>query len=456
MKRFLTLLFTCALLCAALCVTAGASDYDSVAQELAGIGMFRGTASGFELDRAPKRSEAAIMLVRLYGAEEEANAQYAAGEITHPFTDVSDFTAPYVAWLYTKGITNGTSATTFSAQNPCTKQNYLVFLLRALGYQDGADFTYADAEEFAEECGFYEPSYFEGEFLRDDLAALTEQALAANVKGGDQTLLAALVDGGGIDADAAKPLMDKIDTYRAMVSASSMKDVSAVDADISMAMLASADGESSDAQFLINLRVDTAGRSPKYAVTTALTADDETFQSSTWYKDGWVYKELISGDIPPVRYKIQNEQKAETLQDAARQQIAFSSLDMKTFAMLHDISTEPSGSDTVYTATYQMARVNGLVESMLGQLGAGDGTGVRIGEVTAHYTVDAKGLLKAVDMQFTAVMRIPVQTDEGTTVHEATCAYEVELVINAVGSGVKIDYPDLSKFEELDVIDVEF
>ena len=115
MKRFLTVFFTALLLTAALCVTASASDYDAVAGDLSAIGMFRGTANGFELDRAPKRSEAAIMLVRLYGAEEEAKAAYDAGEISHPFTDVSEFTSPYVAWLYNKGITKGATATTFGS-----------------------------------------------------------------------------------------------------------------------------------------------------------------------------------------------------------------------------------------------------------------------------------------------------------------------------------------------------
>ena len=74
MTRFLTMLFTALLLAAALCVTASASDFDAVAEDLSAIGMFRGTANGFELDRAPTRSEAAIMLVRLYGAEDTAKA----------------------------------------------------------------------------------------------------------------------------------------------------------------------------------------------------------------------------------------------------------------------------------------------------------------------------------------------------------------------------------------------
>ena len=100
MKRLVTLLVTALLMTAALCVSASAADYHSAAEDLSAIGMFRGTVSGgFELDRAPKRSEAAIMLVRLYGAEEEAAAAYQSGEISHPFKDVGPIASPYVAWL---------------------------------------------------------------------------------------------------------------------------------------------------------------------------------------------------------------------------------------------------------------------------------------------------------------------------------------------------------------------
>ena len=133
MKRILTILAATLLLTAAMAGTASASSYDSVAEELSAIGVFRGTAGGFELDRAPTRSEAAIMLVRLYGAEDEAKAAYEAGEISMPFTDVSETAAPSVAWLYSQGITNGTSATTFSPDAVLTRGQTVTFLWRANG-----------------------------------------------------------------------------------------------------------------------------------------------------------------------------------------------------------------------------------------------------------------------------------------------------------------------------------
>ena len=58
MKRILTILAATLLLTAAMAGTASASSYDSVAEELSAIGVFRGTSDGFELDRAPTRSTA--------------------------------------------------------------------------------------------------------------------------------------------------------------------------------------------------------------------------------------------------------------------------------------------------------------------------------------------------------------------------------------------------------------
>ena len=148
-----------------------------------------------------------------------------------PFTDVGATAAPYVAWLYDQGIANGTSATTFGTGERCSAQNYVVFLLRALGYQDGTDFAYADALTFAQEKGFYDPMMFSGTFLRDDLAAVTYQALGTDLKDGSTYLLKSLIDSGAVDAQAAAPMTEKIEAYRALQQASAGMDGTAMDAD---------------------------------------------------------------------------------------------------------------------------------------------------------------------------------------------------------------------------------
>lgn len=81
---------------------------------------------------------------------------------------------------------------------------YCAFLLRALGYEDGVDFLYADTLDFAMLHGLFNLSMLDAApFLRDDLAAVTYQALGADLKDGSTYLLASLVESGRIDAEAA-------------------------------------------------------------------------------------------------------------------------------------------------------------------------------------------------------------------------------------------------------------
>ena len=217
-KRIVCLLISVCLLLSGLCTGVLAAAPEQVAEELCAIDVFRGTggAKGFDLDRAPTRREAAVMLVRLYGAEDEAMRLYAAGAITHPFADGKDWSAPYIAWLYSRGMTKGVSETSFGADRPCSARDYAVFLLRSLGYQDNFDFTYAQAEQFAAEAGFYDSRLFCGEFLRGDMALMTYFALASKTADGKKTLLDALVDSGSIEKDAARPMQTAFKGERAV------------------------------------------------------------------------------------------------------------------------------------------------------------------------------------------------------------------------------------------------
>ena len=453
MKRFFTLLFTAMLLTAALCVSASASLYDSAAQDLATIGMFRGTSSGFDLDRAPTRSEAAIMLVRLYGAEDQAKAAYDAGEIKHPFTDVSDYTAPYVAWLYTNGITNGTSATTFGSGHACTLQNYVVFLLRALGYKDGTDFQYAQATDLAQTCGFYSPLVYEGTFLRDDLAALTYQALAANVKGTDTSLLSSLIASGAIDKTAAQPLTDKIDAYRALVQSTRGMESGSMDLDTvsHIDMTIKADGETTSSkmttvgstQSIIN------GSDIRMAVTSKSTDDDgTTTESGIWIKDGWLYLSTTA-DGETAKIKLAVDSDLAELED----------LNVSGLAMVKSISTRKSGSDTVYTLVIGQSSVNNLLDStlsgMLDGIGGADGitTSSQASDVTGSYTVSSQGVLKELRAAYSTKINfsIPATADSPAQTMEMTCAYDTTITVKATGSAVKVTYPDLSGFVEIDM-----
>ena len=454
MKRFLTVFFTALLLTAALCVTASASDYDAVAGDLSAIGMFRGTANGFELDRAPKRSEAAIMLVRLYGAEEEAKAAYDAGEISHPFTDVSEFTSPYVAWLYNKGITKGATATTFGSAGTCSAKMYCAFLLRALGYEDGVDFQYADTLAFAQQKGFYDPTIFAGDFLRDDLAALTYQGLAADLKDGSTYLLDSLVRSGAVDAEAAKPMTEKIDAYRAMSAAMNTVDANAMDVDVDMQMdmTITAEGETMQVPSTMrgNLKMIVAeDDSVQMAYTMKTVSQGESVDMDIWMKDGWVYLSTeMNGEAMKLKYSVEDQLAAvEGLGTVNVDAMSVSGL-----AMLESVTAKKaSGGNTEYTIVIGEG-VNSLVENVLGMMGQDVGSmDMRLGKMTATYTVDSKGNMKKVAMTFTASMKMDMPLEDGLAVSmSAEYDYDMTMTVNATGKAVKITFPDFSDYLEMD------
>lgn len=453
MKRFLTVFFTALLLTAALCVTASASDYDAVAEDLAAIGMFRGTASGFELDRAPKRSEAAIMLVRLYGAEEEAKTAYDAGEITHPFTDVSEFTSPYVAWLYNKGITKGATATTFGSAGTCSAKMYCAFLLRALGYEDGVDFQYADALTFAQQKGFYDPTMFAGDFLRDDLAALTYQGLATDLKDGSTYLLDSLVRSGAVDAEAAKPMTEKIDAYRAMTAAVNTMDDSAMDVDIDMQMDMTVTAEGKTMQVPSTMQgnmkmIASEDGNIQMACTMETTSQGVAMDMDVWMKDGWVYLSTeADGTAMKLKYSVEDQLAAvESLGAVNTDAMSVSGL-----AMLESVTAKTSGGNTEYTMVIGEG-VNSLIESILGMVGQdAEGMDLRLGKLTATYTVDGKGNMKKIDLDFTASVEMDIPMEDGQSyAMAAEYDYDMSMTVNATGKDVKVTFPDFSDFQEID------
>ena len=99
----------------ALTGMAGAANFTHCADALKQMELFVGTKNGYELDRAPTRVEAAVMLVRLLGQEDAAKS----GSYDIPFTDVPNWAAPYVGWLYEKELSVGVSDTKFGTTQNC-------------------------------------------------------------------------------------------------------------------------------------------------------------------------------------------------------------------------------------------------------------------------------------------------------------------------------------------------
>lgn len=210
MNKWLRAVCVGAAAAAMLTASAFAANYTNCADSLHEMGLFQGTQNGYDLDRTPTRAEASVMLVRLLGKEAEAKAL----TYTAPFTDLKGWEKPYVQYLYSNGLANGTNRTTFNPTGKCTAQMYAVFLLRALGYSDTADFSYANAIETAREQGIYDTGIINVQnFLRDDAAAASYTALSVSPKNSKGTLLDQLVGENAITEADAKRYQSLFSSY---------------------------------------------------------------------------------------------------------------------------------------------------------------------------------------------------------------------------------------------------
>jgi len=446
MKRFFAILLAALLLAAVLCVPASAAKYEPVAEELSAIGMLKGTGDGFELDKVPNRAQAAVMLVRLFGAEEEAQADYEAGKIASPFKDVS-WDAPYAAWLYTKGLTKGVSATEFGSALPCSAHDYAVFMLRTLGYQDGADFEYADASDFAAKKGFFLSALIPGDFKRDDLAAVTYQALATEVKGGGQTLLEKLVQDGAVDEKAAKPMLDKFSTYEKLNGL--MGEGGAMDADLKLSMNISTveSGITMTIPMTLdgNIKVaaeDTDILKEKVAMAFKAAALDEEIEMKLWLQEGWCYIDLVipaeegteelkfKMDMSPMQEMLAEYDTGSLLAENGAYLLSF----------FKSVTTRETSTDTLYECVISGDALEGLVQEILESIGMADGMQMDIGDVKVVYTVRADKLLS-----MTEEMTMKVSA-EG---QDVTVTMDMSFLINSLGSSVAITYPDFSDYIDM-------
>ena len=210
MNKWLRAVCVGAAAAAMLTASAFAANYTNCADSLHEMGLFQGTQNGYDLDRTPTRAEAAVMLVRLLGKEAEAKAL----TYTAPFTDLKGWEKPYVQYLYSNGLANGTNRTSFNPTGKCTAQMYAVFLLRALGYSNTADFSYANAIETAREQGIYDTGIINVQnFLRDDAAAASYTVLSVSPKNSEGTLLDQLVSENAITEADAKRYQSLFSSY---------------------------------------------------------------------------------------------------------------------------------------------------------------------------------------------------------------------------------------------------
>ncbi|WP_308722528.1 clostripain-related cysteine peptidase [Paenibacillus polysaccharolyticus] len=129
-----------------LATTSSASAQDtSHADALNHLGLFNGTENGYELSRVPTRAEALVMMLRLWGKEEDVQKN----TNKNPFKDTG-WESSYVSFAYANGIVNGINEHHFGGNQPSSLKQYSAMVLRVLGYSETkGDFTYETAVSFA-------------------------------------------------------------------------------------------------------------------------------------------------------------------------------------------------------------------------------------------------------------------------------------------------------------------
>ena len=385
MKRFLKHLVLGTAAVCALAVPTLAADFTHCADYLNDMGLFQGGANGYDLDRAPTRLEASVMLVRLLGAEEEAKANQT---YTAPFNDVADWAKPYVQYLYDNGLGNGVGNGKFGSDSLCTAQQYTTFLLRALGYSDaaGGDFTYATAMDFAQKLGLVDVlNCDEDNFLRDNLAAMSFTALATKPKSGEADLLTKLVQDGAIAKDDAEMYLGFFSDYRdysaaitkANLDASklstdvgvelgmSLADMDFLTASIDMDMAVESDLEHMDQTKLAYDMNMTMEIDPAVAAAMGVPEDQAsmTLDMECWYADGYYY--IKSGE---------NKMKVALSFEDAMGQMPTSDLTATTsqvepLCAIESLTKATNSDGTVsYTINYATSSFNSLIDSVLSSL----------------------------------------------------------------------------------------
>jgi len=385
-KKILATLLAVAVLVSSLVLTVSAARYESLAEELNSLGLFRGTEAGFDLDRAPNRGEALVMLLRLLGDEEAA----LDGDYEHPFNDVPDWLSPYVAFAYNNGLTTGVAADRFGSTSTATAQQFVTFVLRALGYDDsaGGDFTWDGAIAFGTSVGVFDPILDTGEFLRDHMVAISYLALAAAPASGCcDNLLSRLVRDGAVTASAAEPVFAKFALYEEyMAVEAQMAEMTEFEMTGTMAVDM---GEHGTMNTEINLTL--SGTELQMSSIGTVTDGDATIELSQWVVDGYEYTRMAIGENVT-----QHRTPFEFDMAEIQQMTQGLNIDELSFAQLLLMTDIGRGAGGQLVITYRAFALQHMVNQVLqqipiGELGMDDSVDFSFGDTVMYLYTDAEG-----------------------------------------------------------------
>lgn len=250
------------------------------AQACATLGMLKGTTGVVDATYTatqPTRLQAAIMMLRLKGLENEALAFTG----TDNFADVTNYAwiggrnimaylkaHPELGWIGDNG--------NFKPNEIITAQQYYKVMLESLGYKQNTsevigDFTYANVLSFAASKGLTKVSAVSN-FTVNDLAVATIEALKAAVKGSTGTLSAALVQNGKMDQ--AKAIAAGVYTAPVVdLAVTSVKPLNLVEVSVAFNAPVDADTAEAEANYSIDGHVVKSAELQADGQTVLLTLD---------------------------------------------------------------------------------------------------------------------------------------------------------------------------------------
>lgn len=109
------------------------ADPNKIGQELKQLGVIKGDSSGnLNTQNNITREEALVTLARMLGVENAAKSTVTAPSFND--VPVNEWSRPYIAYAEIKGWTNGIGKGKFGLGQKVTAQQYVTYMLRALGY----------------------------------------------------------------------------------------------------------------------------------------------------------------------------------------------------------------------------------------------------------------------------------------------------------------------------------
>ena len=231
LKRALSMLLSSTLVLGMMVMGSSAASYADVTSShheeaiavMQAVGVMIGDENGnFNPDKKVTRAEMAVVMANLLGlkVDDFKNASI-------PFTDVPEWARPYVAACYAAGVTSGTSATTYSSNDPVTAVQASLMMMKALGYFQyqsdfGGDWQIATIKQASSIDLFNEIDAGVNDALtRDSVAQLALNTLEATMvqptKNGSTIIVGDITITGEVEykdvtssADYAKALADKV------------------------------------------------------------------------------------------------------------------------------------------------------------------------------------------------------------------------------------------------------